>query len=100
MNRRAFLTSLSAITAVSAGGLLVPEPVRRFWAVGRGAPVGDKLLVFTEGGVFDVNASYAATELTWETLRRALEEAEVRALRGDWYGNIHPDTLALWSETK
>jgi len=41
MNRRDFLRLLSLGTAATAAGLVVPtlEPVRRYWAVPRNAPV-------------------------------------------------------------
>jgi hypothetical protein len=41
MNRRGFLKLLGAATAVTAAGVVLvePEPVRRFWQVGRAAPV-------------------------------------------------------------
>lgn len=44
MNRRSFLRGLLSLSATAAAGVAIvePEPVRRFWQVGRGAPVGDQ----------------------------------------------------------
>lgn len=44
MDRRAFLKLLAGTAGATAAGLVLPEvePVRRWWQVGRGAPVGER----------------------------------------------------------